>query len=74
MTDEYQGYVLTSYDNPSLNLPTTTAEAREMAETAVRFGVAAIVFGLVLRALLPKSQPPKVLDGCMPSQSKLTIF
>jgi hypothetical protein len=36
------------------SLPATTAEARETAQVAIKFGLASIIFGLVLLALLPK--------------------
>lgn len=39
-------------DSPPLSLPTTRFEAKETAEIAIKYGIASVVFGLVLWFLL----------------------
>ena len=38
--------------SPPLSLPSTNAEAKEMAEVAIKYGLASVAFGVILLLVL----------------------
>jgi len=48
------GYPVRLQPSPLPSLPTTRVQARETGQVAIAWGLASIIFGIVLLALLPK--------------------